>query len=200
MRTGTKAALALTAILSLAACKDDDEAQNNTANTEAEITLQESETPEQTEARHESEAEAKLEQTLSRLTVLDDVPLVRNGVEFTADIRGDCLDYSLEIRDNMSCEDFLTDLVQEHALTHSFFTATTNKLSTDPAFIDAGLTGYALPEQRHLREKQIQRRLDVSTPEAIAKRMAVHPDDTFYIVDSVSDLKAADAPLMEGPE
>lgn len=193
MRTGTKLALALSATLALAACKEENDNAANT-NTAEQNETAETELPEGHTFVVDYE-NLSLDNSLRLfLTDVGNVVLTRNGETFTADIRGHCAEYVLE---EQTCAEYLTERVQNEALTHNFFTATTNKLSTDPAFIDAGLTGHAAPHQREEREEDIARRLALTSDEAILQRLEDRASHSFYIIDSVSDLDLADAPLVD---
>lgn len=171
---------ALTATMALAGCWGEEEKSPDT-DTNATLT-------EAAETTLEVQAPAGSSSVdTSVLVTLKDVPLTRNGVEFTADIRGGCFDYSLE-KSGMTCENFLTALVQDAAQTENFFTNTNAKLSTMPAFIKAGLQS-----RPDLHDAEVNKRLA-----AVEKNVTRHlkGNDTFYIIDNISDLATADAPLL----
>ena len=168
----TKPALALTAILAVAACKNEDDKTNTASTTKTQT--------EMTQAANEEEASP-----LEALTAIENITLTRNGTEFTTNIRGYCGSKFGKIAD---CDSHLTQMVQGAASEQKAFTSTSNKLSSSDEFIRAGLQS-----RPAYHDNEVEKRLAGLEEKIIQK---IGWNETFYIIDKVSNIEAADAPLM----
>lgn len=168
MKTRTKAALTLTAVLALAACKDDDDKKDNTANN-------------QTSAIEQSEETSLADRYAFNTTI----PVTRNGVDFTVDVKAACSAMMLGDSYETDCTAKAAEAMQEKFMCSRWALAAGATRTNNQSVLERGLQGTyrEFPSQYLFDDEEFENALK-------ANQKSILPGAVTVITD-ISDLDAA---------
>lgn len=168
MKAATKTAIALTAILALSACKDDDDKKDNTADTQT------------------STIETQVEVSLTeRYAINATIPLTRNGVDFNVDVKAACPSIELDDNYEAACTDEATKAMQEKFMCSRWALAAGATRTNNQSVLERGLQGnYSeFPSQYLFTDEEFEQKI-------ASELKSFMPDEVVQITD-IDNLDAA---------
>jgi hypothetical protein len=170
MKSKTRAALALTAVLGLAACWGEDDNKNENTTTATQTT------------------EASTDETVSlteRYAFTATIPVTRNEKDFTVDVRTACMDIAKDDNYEAACLEETTTIIQEKFMCSGFALAAGATRTNSQEILERGLTGRydEFPSQYLSTDEEFE--------DALATNRTNFRSKAVTVITGVSDLDAA---------